>query len=236
MLPDEHYRWAKDELKWLGTGLAPARNWDVFALSLLDPVSGALADPRDQARLSDAAEERRRAAHAHARATIQSQRYTATIMRLARWFEARGWRDQPVTEDSARLMARLGKVAPAILRRLHKKAEKRARHFAALAPAERHRLRIALKKLRYATEFLGSLYGARAVARYGKRLRPLQDDLGHANDVRAAQALVAELDGGADASARAASSSAGTAARSPMPRRGRASMSAASAAPSRSGS
>ena len=42
-------------------------------------------------------------------------------MRLARWFEARGWRDQPVSEDSARLVAPLGKVAPDLLRRLHKK-------------------------------------------------------------------------------------------------------------------
>ncbi len=195
MLPEEHYRWAKDELKWLGNGLGAARNWDVFALSLVDPVGGTVAEPHDMARLSDAAEDRRRAAHGHARETILSQRYTATIMRLARWFEVRGWRDQPVNEESARLMAPLGEVAPAILRRLHKKAMKRSRHFAALTPVERHRLRIALKKLRYATEFLGGLYSRRALARYARRLRPLQDDLGHANDVRAAQGLVAEFGG-----------------------------------------
>jgi inorganic triphosphatase YgiF len=195
LLPKEHYRWATDELKWLGGGLGPARNWDVFALHLLAPAGGALADARDLTLLSDAAEERRKLAHAAARDTILSPRYTATVMRLARWFEARGWRDQPVTKQSSRLMARLGKVAPGVLKRLHKKAVRRARHFAALNPAERHRLRIALKKLRYATEFLDSLYGRHAVRRYSKRLRPLQDDLGHANDVRAAQALVAELEG-----------------------------------------
>ena len=96
----------------------------------------------------------------HARETILSQRYTATIMRLARWFEARGWRDQPVTEDSARLMAPLGKVAPAlILRGSSQGAEARAafRDAPPLAPAP---LRIALKKLRYATEFLGPLFGS----------------------------------------------------------------------------
>ena len=178
--------------------MAPARNWDVFAESLLAPVSGALAGERDLSGLSAAAQGRRTGAYEHARETILSQRYTATLMRLARWFEARGWRDQPVTEDSARLMAPLAKVAPDLLSRLHRKALKRARHFAALAPPERHRLRIALKKLRYATEFLESLYDKRKVARYAKRLKPLQDDLGHANDVRSAQALVAELAAGDD--------------------------------------
>ena len=198
MLPEEHHRWANGELKWLGRELAPARNWDVFAESLLEPVSGALADTRDLAPLSVAAQRWRQDAYEHARQTILSQRYTAAIMRLARWFEARGWRDQPVTEDSARLMARLGKVAPGLLSRLHRKALKRTRRFAALAPADRHRLRIALKKLRYATEFLESLYDRRAVQRYAKRLKPLQDALGHANDVRSAQPLVAELGKGGD--------------------------------------
>ena len=196
MLPDEHYRWANDELKWLGRELAPARNWDVFALSLLEPVGAALADAQDHAQLADAAERSRRAAHEHARETILSPRYTATIMRLARWFEARGWRDQSVSEDSARLMARLSRVAPGVLRRLHKKAAQRSQNFAALGPAERHQLRIALKKLRYATEFLGSLYDPRGVRRFTRRLKPLQDDLGHFNDVRSAQGLVAELGGG----------------------------------------
>jgi inorganic triphosphatase YgiF len=198
MLPDEHHRWANDELKWLGRELGPARNWDVFAEHLVQPVGGALADSRDLADLSSAAQRWRQDAYEHARQTILSQRYTTTIMRLARWFEARGWRDQPVTEDSARLMSRLGKAAPDLLSRLHRKALKRARHFATLAPAERHRLRIALKKLRYATEFLESLYDRRAVQRYAKRLRPLQDDLGRANDVRSSQALVAELGKGGD--------------------------------------
>jgi hypothetical protein len=35
MLPLEHQRWASDELKWLTHALGPARNWDVFATSLL---------------------------------------------------------------------------------------------------------------------------------------------------------------------------------------------------------
>jgi triphosphatase len=198
MLPEEHYRWATEELKWLGRELAPARNWDVFAENLLQPVSGALAADRDLKRLAATARRQRKTAYEHARHAILSQRYTATLLRLARWFEARGWRDQSVSEQSARLMAPLEKVAPVLLRRLHHKALKRARRFTTLAPPERHRLRVAVKQLRYATEFFGSLYERGDVARYERRLKPLQDDLGHANDVRAAHALVAGLGKGED--------------------------------------
>lgn len=199
MLPEEHFRWANGELKWLGSGLAPARNCDVFAASLLAPVAGALEGERDLGRLAQAVERQRRGAYARARETIQSPRYTAAMLRLARWFEARGWRDQPVTEDSARLVAPVGKVAPDLLARLHRKAMRRAKNFATLPPPERHKLRIALKKLRYTVDFLESLFDARQVKRFVKAVKPLQDDLGHANDVRTAPALIADLRNGGDA-------------------------------------
>ncbi len=197
MLPEEHFRWANGELKWLGAALGPVRNWDVFTASLLAPVQQqALARGRDLTRLAAASERQRRAAYERARDGIQSQRFTAAVLRLARWFEARGWRDQPVSEESARLVAPLRKVAPDILARVHRKAQAGARKFAALTPPQRHRLRIVLKKLRYTIEFLESIYPPDAVRRLVRRIKPLQDDLGHANDVRSAHALVADLRNG----------------------------------------
>jgi inorganic triphosphatase YgiF len=196
LLPEEHFRWANGELKWVGQGLAPARNWDVFAESLLEPVADALDGDRELGRLAVGVERQRRSAYARARETVLSQRYTASVLRLARWFEARGWRDQPVTEESARLVAPVGTVAPDLLARLHRRARKRARHFAMLAPPERHKLRIALKKLRYSVDFLESLFNERRVRRFIKAVKPLQDDLGHANDVRTAPALMADLRNG----------------------------------------
>ncbi len=195
MLPQEHYRWANGELKWIGGALGPARNWDVFAENLVGPLEGALADAPELETLARAVERHRAQAYDEVRGLIASARYTEAIMRLARWFEARGWRDQPVSEDSARLVAPLRKVAPDLLRRLHKKARRRARHFAQLAPPDRHKLRIALKKLRYTIEFLETIYGRRALRRYMRRLKPLQEGLGRENDVRAAHALAAALAG-----------------------------------------
>src|SRR5262249_4221835 len=96
MLPEEHHRWAREERRWHGAALAEARNGDVLAMTLVQPVVRALHDEPSLHRLAAVVEERRAAAHERTRAAITSQRYTASLLRLARWFEARGWRDQPV--------------------------------------------------------------------------------------------------------------------------------------------
>ena len=86
-------------------------------------------------------------------------------------------------------------LADGLLAKRHRKARKRGAHFADLAPEQRHQLRIALKKLRYATEFFRSLYGDKKVASYLRRLSALQDDLGHLNDVATAETLMDRLAG-----------------------------------------
>jgi CHAD domain-containing protein len=70
---------------------------------------------------------------------------------------------------------------------------KRSRHFRRLSAHDRHRLRIAVKKLRYAIELLESLYDERDARPFVKRLKRVQDELGYANDVRVAYGLVIEL-------------------------------------------
>jgi CHAD domain-containing protein len=193
MLSAEHYRWANDELKWLLDSLGEARNWHVFAENLLKPVRTALPLPPDLDPLLRAVDEAQSAASERAREAIQSPRYTAGVLKLLRWFEARGWRDQPVSEQSASLMAPIGEVAPALIGRRYRQAMKRSKRFAKLDLAQRHKLRIALKKLRYMSEFLGALFDRGEVRAFLKALKPLQDALGSANDVRAAHELMARL-------------------------------------------
>jgi inorganic triphosphatase YgiF len=194
MLPAEHYRWTSDELRRLAKALGPARNWDVFATNLLKPVERALPLERDLEQLAEAAEQRRRAAYDDAKQAILSQQqHTAGILKLARWFEARGWRDQLISEDAVLLLASIGEVAPGLIERRWRQSRKRSKRFDQLTPPQRHKLRIALKKLRYTIEFLQSLYDKRKVKVFMKRLVPLQDDLGQINDVRTAHQLVAEV-------------------------------------------
>jgi CHAD domain-containing protein len=75
-------------------------------------------------------------------------------------------------------------LADKILARLHRKALKRAAHFRQLNTDAQHDLRIGLKKLRYAAEFLLPLYATHAPAkRYVARLARVQASLGRARDI-----------------------------------------------------
>lgn len=81
-------------------------------------------------------------------------------------------------------------------RRLRKGARRvaaGARSFATLDAAARHRLRILVKRQRYAVEFLGSLFKARPARRHVRALSRVQDALGLANDCANALAHVREL-------------------------------------------
>ena len=69
------------------------------------------------------------------------------------------------------------------LTRWHRRAAADAKRYAELDDEARHRLRKHIKRLRYAVEFTGTLFGGQAVKRYLKPLRELQERLGAINDV-----------------------------------------------------
>lgn len=200
-VPMAQYLWLVGEIKWLAGSLGPARDWDVFATELLAPVRDAFhrADGHGHAVVEDidalaaAAEARRLRAYEVARAAIGSERYTAFLLGLGAWVERRGWRDQPVSEKSVRLFEPVVGLADHLLDKRHKKAKRAGHGFAHLAVAQRHQLRIALKKLRYAAEFFRSLYDDKPVRRYLQELSAFQDALGHLNDVATASRLLHEL-------------------------------------------
>jgi len=188
ILPVEPRRWASGELRWLAGVLGDARNLDVFDSVLLGPVRGMLPDARQ---LDAALKRRRRAAYAAAGRAIRSPRYTALMLRLLRWFDSCGWREgDSATREPHRP---IGEIAPKLLDQRRRAAKKAGKGFAGQSPEDRHRLRIALKKLRYTGELLGGLYDPSRVHKFTERLKRLQDDLGHANDLRVGEAIVAEL-------------------------------------------
>ena len=64
-----------------------------------------------------------------------------------------------------------------------------------MSPEERHRLRLAVKKLRYGTDFLLPLCGeGKAVKRFRDRLIELQEELGSYNDMATTASLMSGLD------------------------------------------
>lgn len=89
--------------------------------------------------------------------------------------------DAPIT-GSTELARPVSDFARAVLAASHQRALKRGKHFSRLAPPDLHRLRLAAKKLRYATEFFAPLYDKRHARDYRAALARLQEGLGTYND------------------------------------------------------
>jgi triphosphatase len=79
---------------------------------------------------------------------------------------------------------------------LHRRVRKDAKRFDELDDEARHALRKRAKRLRYAVEFCAGLYRSKAVDRYLRDLRPLQDVLGELGDLQLAQQLYAQAAAG----------------------------------------
>jgi CHAD domain-containing protein len=83
------------------------------------------------------------------------------------------------------------------LERQWRKVRRRGAELGALDADAEHQMRIDIKKLRYAAEFLAGLYPSRPEAGHSKSfiaaLKELQERLGVANDRRIANAVAARL-------------------------------------------
>jgi len=88
---------------------------------------------------------------------------------------------------------RLPKTAERMLERQVKRVKKRGRTARSEDEGDLHRLRIALKKLRYTAEFFAPLYPKKEVARYLQELRGLQNHLGDLNDAANVRSVVGDL-------------------------------------------
>ncbi|MGH8695323.1 MAG: CHAD domain-containing protein, partial [Burkholderiales bacterium] len=183
-----------EELRWLGAALGPARDWDVFTAETLTRLAREFNVAEDlQAFLARCAALRR--AHGEAaRNAVSSPRYTALLLALGEGFA----RDdlaglvRTVDADASRLAAPVGEFAASVLDKRHRRLRKRGGDVPDAPAAERHRVRIDAKRLRYAAEFFASLHPPKPVRRYVDALEDLQDILGALNDAAVAERLLQE--------------------------------------------
>jgi len=128
-------------------------------------------------------------------AALNQARPGAWLLAMQRWLLQHGWRAVPEAQRFVQLSP-LEDWARRALQKGHRPIVRGARDFAKLAPAQRHLLRIAIKRQRYAAEFFQSLFGAKPKAhkrrqdRYLRVLRTAQDSLGRANDAHIAWVLL----------------------------------------------
>lgn len=184
------------ETRWLARKLGRARDWDVFNTETLPRVVTHYADHAGIAALRRAAASRRLAANRVARCAVKSTRAQGFLLALGGWLAAQTWRSGMAPAQLDALARPVGEFANAVLERALARVVKRGRHFARRTPPQLHRLRIAAKKLRYATEFFGPLYDGKRVRDFHAALGEIQDGLGRLNDAQTVTRLAARASGG----------------------------------------
>jgi CHAD domain-containing protein len=180
-LPADGSRRAREELAWLGRTIGAVRDLDVFLDALLARAPRlAPADREALAPLEALLRARRAAAHAALVRALDGPRCRELIARL----RALG---------GARQSSALGDVAVDLAAPLLRAVHRAGRRLNADAPAEAfHRLRVRVKRLRYALETLQALGGPPA-DRMIRRLEAMQEVLGRHEDAAGQAARLREL-------------------------------------------
>jgi triphosphatase len=180
----------KQDLKWLGAKLGPVRDLDVFLatrvkrLEAADPPIAGLGD------LVAELEYRRAVTAEAAKTAIASARYRLLILNALEWIEDGAWlKLRPALRSQ-----RIKPFATELFARRIAKAKKRAKDISKLNVHDRHKLRIAMKKLRYSIYFFESIFDGhaskKALSKYKDCLASLQDNLGALNDIAVHQRMV----------------------------------------------
>lgn len=175
--------------------LGRVRDLDVLLAEIAAPVTHALPDEPRLAALSGAITDRQGRAREAAVRHLQSIAHArflllATAVLHQPPFVGNGDAGTPQTAVET-----LADFAAARLKRLRRKVREHAALASADDPASLHRLRIAVKRLRYALEFFAPLAAAKPTQRMLRQLGRLQDDLGQLNDLANAGLLLMQCAG-----------------------------------------
>ena len=184
----------KTELRWITRELGPARDLDVFAADVLEPLQAAHPNDESVGVARRDFEERRKTAYARAAGSVRSHRFRNALLDVAEWVEVGAWGSKETA-----LRGSIAEHAAKELARLRKQINKRGGDLRHRSAHQRHRLRIRAKRLRYATEFFASTFpgdtNVRRRAESLSALKDLQDALGGLNDLETRHGV---MGGGAD--------------------------------------
>jgi inorganic triphosphatase YgiF len=179
----------KSRLQLASQQFGEARNLDVF-LENIDQfpyIEG----------LAERAKAAREAAYDRVVETLASLAFRQLMLDLVAWMEFGPWRTsgEPVQKHSRQ--EKLTNFATDTLDSWRRKVKRKGAALDQIDEAERHRVRIATKKLRYAAEFFAPLFPSRQAQRgrkaFVEALQELQEALGTLNDLVAGYDLIARL-------------------------------------------
>jgi triphosphatase len=174
-------------------GFGETRDLDVFAVGLFLEIEDCAKGRVGIGELRLHLDALREQSWNRTAARAGSEAFTRFLLDLAAAAEARLWRE-PADAAAIVVFARPARdFAREALDKRSRKARKRAKHLARLTTNDRHRLRIALKRLRYAADFFASLFPPKAVHIYQKKLSDAQDVFGALNDAATAEDILRRI-------------------------------------------
>jgi triphosphatase len=163
---------------------------------VLQPLQAAHPEDSQLAETHRTFGELRAAAYAQATGSVRSDRFYTALLDLAEWVEIGAWtREEGLGREVERVYPAAGRARKE-LRRLRKRIRNQGAELDTLSVGQLHKLRIRIKRLRYATEFFAATFpGDKAAKRREKSLaalKDLQDALGSLNDLATRRTLIAE--------------------------------------------
>lgn len=165
------------------------RDADVLLEDIVAPLSNGYGPDTGHEALREMLLDHRTHVRARVRAELTSSWISAFQFRLLACAEGREWLSDLDKPARKALAAPVRQTARLALRKTWKRARKRGRDPARMTVEERHRMRKALKTLRYTAELFSPLFKKRAVRRFTVDLKRLQDAFGYLNDIALAGTL-----------------------------------------------
>lgn len=192
----------KARFKWLAGELDEARDLDVFIADVWRPAAEVHHDLTGMAAFGGALLSAQTRAYARVAAAIDSAAFRRLLLDATAWVQLGDW-----TTDPGRVSLRDGPARDFVAGRLTRRRRgilKAGRRLAGLDRAQRHKVRIEAKVLRYAVEDLGGLFSdhPRRREKLGAALKAVQDSLGALNDLAISEDIARDqalADGGPEA-------------------------------------
>jgi len=187
----------KNELRWFARELGPARDLDTFLFEVLRPLKKQHKNEPGLVSISKMFERRRLQGYRQAQDAVQSARFRMLVLDTAEWVEVGPWSISENPSIRLRREMPIDAYAAEQLSRRCKKIRRRGAKIDHLDAGQLHKLRIQVKKARYAVEFFSSVYEGKKSAKRRKNvlssLRQLQNCLGGLNDIVTRKALCGDI-------------------------------------------
>jgi CHAD domain-containing protein len=187
MLQGQEMRTLKADFEWLAEQLGPARDYEVLVSEAVSPLRERHRNRVGFGLLEKHLKHERDKGLTKAKAAVESDRYRRILLNTALWLLDGEWR---MNHDPLMVTLRnrpLADIAADEIKRRSRKIFKGVRKFDTMNSRRRHKLRIAVKKMRYACEFLetplADRCGRKKLSRFNRALKALQSKLGQLNDM-----------------------------------------------------